>query len=152
MNIVYQVTLISEIEIDFKKNLDNLIDATVAENDLLVIDATGSYFKGNERDGSKGLAYRWECSAEIQTYCDQWAGSPVMKIHKDIIKGANLINQDVEITVVVFAIEASSSGKEFPDLEFKKTETFIWSNTLQPRFNIIFPKHDRGNVLLVSKA
>lgn len=75
IDIVYKVTFASEIipSIEFHRNVLN----RESEDDL-VIDARKSRFSTFGNQNEDGLTFRWECAKDFQTYCDGWAGSPIL--------------------------------------------------------------------------
>ena len=153
MSIVYEVTLRSRITIDYKNSgdVDGVIDVTAADRQELKIDISGSYFDGNQESGSKGLSFRWKCDTQLQSYCDEWVGSPVIEIPYDVIKGVDLVGAPVNITAQAYAIEASSSLKDIPRLMTNMTKQFKWSNVVAPRFSISLPNNKQEGYVLVSR-
>ena len=131
MDIVYQVTLASEIKpsLAFQYNvLDN------KSEQVLVIDASDSRFSNFGNQNDDGLTFRWECEGGFQTYCDKWAGSSLLQIPNDIVQN-NQLNQFYTFTAIVSSIGSGMNG-----LDFRKGDSFIWSNENTPEFYIVEPE------------
>ena len=79
MNIVYKITLASEVKVDFKAVVppgklgvklipddDGVLQGTIDVNQYadLKIDAQDSFFFKSPANGSNGLSFKWECAME----------------------------------------------------------------------------------------
>ena len=68
----------------------------------------------------------------LQSYCEQWNGSPVLVLHKDLITQQNLLFKPILIKVIVYSLEASNqtdestkTGSGASVLEFTKSITVM---------------------------
>ena len=173
MNIVYKITLASEVNVVFKTvvtpgalgvklvlddegELQGTIDINQYED--LKIDAQESFFLANPDKGSNGLSFRWECAMEgehksvaIQQECQKWDGSPVLQIPHGVIEANDYTNKATIIKVVVTSIEASEASNF--DVQFRSGATFTWLTTVRPEFKFKFPLPDLkdGKIVLVSQ-
>ena len=118
MNIVYKVTLSTEITVDMQYGDSKVIDLK-SGNDL-AISASCSHFYNAKPDSctdstsSQGLSFRWECakqgtylSTALADYCQTWNGSSKIVMPSKIIEAAKMVNKPLTIKVIVTSIEAS---------------------------------------------
>lgn len=118
MNIVYTVTLSTEITVKMAYGSSRVIDMKSGQE--LAISAGCSHFYNapsgecDELAASKGLSFRWDCtreddtpSAALTSYCDKWKGSSQIVIPSNFISQNRLVNKPVTVKVIVTSIEAS---------------------------------------------
>ena len=118
MNIVYKVTLSTEINVDMQYGGSKVIDLESGTD--LSISASCSHFYNAKPDSctdltsSQGLSFRWECakqgenlSTALADYCHSWNGSSKMVMPSKIIESSKMINKPLAIKVIVTSIEAS---------------------------------------------
>ena len=173
MNIVYKVTLASEVKVSFKTKAccgkpgvvlkpddDGVLQGTIDVNQYsdLIIDAQESFFMEYPDKGSNGLSFKWECAMEgenksvaIQKECEKWDGSPVLQLPHRIITSNSFTNKPTIIKVVVSSIE-SSEANNF-DVQFRSGAIFTWLTTVRPEFDILLPLPNLkdGKLVLVSQ-
>jgi len=117
MNIVYTVTLATEIQV--KMNYVSKVINMKAGGDLEISASCSSFYNQesedcNELTSSQGLSFRWECAKEadntsnaLANFCTEWNGSPKIIIPNTLIRNINQINKPTVIKVIVSSIEAS---------------------------------------------